>query len=136
MDTDELDAELDSFRVEKDDGVARVTLDSGKANPLSEKTLEELFDASVAVNEDDDVRCVVLTGTDGFYCSGFDLSRLDGSSDDGLRVPAERDVRAGNHECTDTSPSGQGPPFKNRRKVRPQPGWHHSEDVQPERDEQ
>ena len=86
MEINELDAELDNFRVEKDDGVARVTLDSGKANPLSEKTLEELFDASVAVNEDDDVRCVVLTGTDDFYCSGFDLSRLDGSGDDGPKL--------------------------------------------------
>jgi 2-(1,2-epoxy-1,2-dihydrophenyl)acetyl-CoA isomerase len=86
MDSNELDAALDNFRLEKDDGVARVTLDSGKANPLSEKTLNELFDASVAVNEDDDVRCVVLTGTGSFYCSGFDLSRLDGSDDDGAKL--------------------------------------------------
>lgn len=86
MDINELDAEFDNFRTEKEDGVAYLTLDSGKANPLSEKTLDELFEAAVAVNEDDDVRCVVLTGTDGFYCSGFDLSRLDGSDEDGTKL--------------------------------------------------
>jgi 2-(1,2-epoxy-1,2-dihydrophenyl)acetyl-CoA isomerase len=86
MESNELDAALDNFRLEKDDGVARVTLDSGKANPLSEKTLNELFEAAVAVNEDDDVLCVVLTGTGSFYCSGFDLSRLDGSDDDGAKL--------------------------------------------------
>ncbi|MDZ7689134.1 MAG: enoyl-CoA hydratase-related protein [Halobacteriales archaeon] len=86
MDTDELDAELDNFRVEKDDGVARLTLDSGKANPLSEPTLNELFEAAVTVNEDDGVRCVVLTGTDGFYCSGFDIGRLEGNKEDGAKL--------------------------------------------------
>lgn len=80
MDSNEL--ELDDLRVEKDGSVAHVTLNSGKANPLSTKTLEELFEAAVAVNEDEDVRCVVLTGTDGFYCSGFDLGKLEGGPED------------------------------------------------------
>lgn len=84
MDSNEL--ELNDLRVEKDDSVAHVTLDSGKANPLSTETLGELFEAAVAVNEDEDVRCVVLTGTDGFYCSGFDLGKLEGSSEDGATL--------------------------------------------------
>jgi len=83
MDSSELGTELDDFRIEKDEGVARLTLDSGKANPLSTETLDELFEAAVAVNEDDGVRCVILTGTDGFYCSGFDLGKLEGGPEDG-----------------------------------------------------
>jgi len=88
MESHEIDAELDDFRVEEDEdgGVAHLTLDSGKANPLSEPTLDELFEAAVAVNEDDGVRCVVLTGTDGFYCSGFDIGRLEGNEDDGAKL--------------------------------------------------
>ncbi len=86
MDSSELDTELDDFRIEKDEGIARVALDSGKANPLSEPTLDELFEATVALNEDDGVRCVVLTGTDGFYCSGFDIGRLEGNEEDGAKL--------------------------------------------------
>ena len=86
MDSNGINAEFDNFRTKKEDGIAYLTLDSGKANPLSEKTLEELFEAAVAVNEDDDVRCVVLTGTGSFYCSGFDLSRLEGSEGDGTKL--------------------------------------------------
>lgn len=88
MDSSELDTELDDFRIEKDEqnGVANVTLDSGKANPLSTKTLEELFEAAVGVSEDEDVRCVVLTGSGGFYCSGFDLGKLEGGPEDGATL--------------------------------------------------
>lgn len=88
MDSSELDAELGDFRIEKDEesAVARVTLDSGKANPLSTKTLEELFEAAVVVNEDEDVRCVVLTGSGEFYCSGFDLGKLEGGPEDGATL--------------------------------------------------
>ena len=88
MDSSELSNELDDFRIEKDEesAVANVTLDSGKANPLSTKTLNELFEAAVAVNEDEDVRCVVLTGSGGFYCSGFDLGKLEGGPEDGTTL--------------------------------------------------
>jgi len=58
-----------------EDGVATVTLDRPEQrNALSGQMLGELVDAMKRVRDDDEVRCVVLTGSgDKVFCAGADL---------------------------------------------------------------
>ena len=57
------------------DGVATVTLNRpDQRNALNGRLLTELVDAMRRVRDDDDVRCVVLTGAgDKVFCAGADL---------------------------------------------------------------
>jgi len=58
-----------------DEGHVRVlTLNRPEArNALSGALIAALFDALVAADADDDVRAIVLTGTDPAFCAGVDL---------------------------------------------------------------
>ncbi len=66
--------------VDVTDGVATVTLNRPEAmNSLDVATKVALRDAVVALGEDPDVRCVVLTGTGRAFCVGQDLrEHVDG----------------------------------------------------------
>jgi enoyl-CoA hydratase len=60
------------------DGVAWLRLQRPAArNALSLALLDDLGAALGEVATDDDVRCVVLTGTDGAFCAGLDLVELE-----------------------------------------------------------
>lgn len=61
------------LKVEVDGGIATLTMDRpAKRNAMSDGLLAEL-DAFFS-NPPEGVRCVVLTGSGGHYCSGLDLS--------------------------------------------------------------
>ena len=56
------------------DGVATITIDRPEAaNSLSMAMCKELMDASIRVDDDPDVRAVVLRGSGRFFCTGADL---------------------------------------------------------------
>lgn len=70
------------------DGVAYLTLNRPEAmNALSPDVREDLRTALLDVNEDDEVRCVVLSGAGGNFCAGGDVKRM------GKRTPAQGAVR-------------------------------------------
>jgi len=63
-----------------------VTMNRPEAkNALSPGLLVRMADAWVQVDEDDDIRCAVLTGAGGAFCSGMDLKagarRSDGTAE-------------------------------------------------------
>jgi enoyl-CoA hydratase len=58
------------------DGVARLTLDDGKANAISPDLLDELNRALDRVDADGTVRAVVVAGRPGRFCAGFDLAAM------------------------------------------------------------
>ena len=67
----------DTVRVERDAGVAVVTIDNPPVNALDEATLEALGEAAAAVAGDRDVRAVILTGAGGkALAAGADLNEL------------------------------------------------------------
>jgi len=71
-----------SYRL--DDSIATITMDDGKVNALSLQMLQELdksFDQAAA-----DHAVVVLTGRDGVFSAGFDLSVLRGGGPDALTM--------------------------------------------------
>jgi enoyl-CoA hydratase/carnithine racemase len=59
------------------DGVATITLNRpDKRNALSIAVRDLVSDALDGLAADDDVKCVVLTGTGDVFCAGFDLSEF------------------------------------------------------------
>jgi 2-(1,2-epoxy-1,2-dihydrophenyl)acetyl-CoA isomerase len=57
-------------------------------NAMGEAMAAELRDAAVELVEDDDVRCIVLTGSGATFNTGADLSTMDGSPEDARRLRA------------------------------------------------
>jgi 2-(1,2-epoxy-1,2-dihydrophenyl)acetyl-CoA isomerase len=59
----------------RDDGVLVITFNRPEfMNSLGGKMLGEFIDACAAAKEDDDVRCIVVTGSGRAFCAGADLS--------------------------------------------------------------
>jgi 2-(1,2-epoxy-1,2-dihydrophenyl)acetyl-CoA isomerase len=72
----------DSLTVDREDGIATVAFDDpGARNALDLDAADELVAAATTLGEDPDVRCIVLTHTDDFYCTGADLTELEGDGD-------------------------------------------------------
>ena len=63
------------LRVERDGGVARITLDRPDVgNAIDVALARSLMEAAIACDDDDDVRCVVLTGSGRMFCVGGDVT--------------------------------------------------------------
>jgi enoyl-CoA hydratase/carnithine racemase len=75
--------------VDRRDGVAVVTLNGpGRLNALGGRGIAALSRAYAALDEDDDVRVVVLTGAGRAFCAGADLSRRGGA----FQAPKDREA--------------------------------------------
>ena len=59
--------------IQRDDELAFVVLDRGKVNAIDEQVVRQLDDALSAVENAEDVRAVVLTGSGKFFSFGFDI---------------------------------------------------------------
>jgi enoyl-CoA hydratase len=67
--------------VERDRHVLTITLNRPeRMNALSGAMLVRMYDAFVAASADDDVRCIILTGAGGNFCSGADLKAMAGDA--------------------------------------------------------
>ncbi len=65
-------------------GVARIVLDDGKANVMSERMISVLDQALNQAEQDQAV--VLLTGRNGMFSAGFDLPTLRGGGDGAMRM--------------------------------------------------
>lgn len=80
-------SEYENLRVEHDGPVAHVTLDStSQFNTLTRPMADELLSVVTDLSEDASVRCLTLMGNDEAFCSGADLTALDGTADDAPRL--------------------------------------------------
>lgn len=69
-----------------EDGLATVTLNRpDKLNALSEDMKEDLTSGFAALNRDDSVRVILLTGAGRGFCAGGDVSTMGGLSADGAK---------------------------------------------------
>lgn len=76
----------DSVLVDIVDGVATVTLNEpDKRNAISLTMVEGIGEAFDALEADDAVGAIVLTGAPPAFCAGADLSHLGASREEGLR---------------------------------------------------
>lgn len=62
-----------------------------RQNAINGEMLVRLYDACVEADTDDDIRCLVLTGAGGNFCSGADLKEMAGGHQPG---EGEIDVQA------------------------------------------
>lgn len=68
------------------DGVAVITLDAPqRRNALTLDSSEALRAAITAIEQDENVHAIVLTGTSPAFCAGADLSALGAAKETGLR---------------------------------------------------
>jgi enoyl-CoA hydratase/carnithine racemase len=78
--------------VERDGHLLTITLNRPeRMNALSGAMLVRMYDAFVEASTNDDIRCIVLTGAGGNFCSGADLRAMAG---DGGNSDPEIDVTA------------------------------------------
>lgn len=79
-------------------GVVALTLDRpDRYNAMTNTMFDELEQAALALDADDDVRVVVLTGAGKAFCSGYDLADADALPDlgaMGMLAQQERAARA------------------------------------------
>ncbi|MFC7157593.1 enoyl-CoA hydratase/isomerase family protein [Halomarina halobia] len=69
-----VNASYENFETTFEDGVLRAEIHStSKMNALNETMSEELLDLAVCLH-DESVRCFVLTGSDGVFCAGGDVT--------------------------------------------------------------
>lgn len=57
----------------KNDGIATVRIERGKVNAFNGTVVSELHDVFRAIETDESVRSVILTGTGSFFSFGFDI---------------------------------------------------------------
>ena len=63
--------------------VMTVTLNRPKRmNAISGPMIVRMYDAFVEASENDDIRCVIVTGAEGNFTSGADLKAMSGDADD------------------------------------------------------
>jgi 2-(1,2-epoxy-1,2-dihydrophenyl)acetyl-CoA isomerase len=69
--------EYNKLRLDRGEGVALITLNRpDKSNAFDDGMIGEMHDALKAVERDDEVRCVVLTGSGKNFCAGQDLGAM------------------------------------------------------------
>jgi 2-(1,2-epoxy-1,2-dihydrophenyl)acetyl-CoA isomerase len=84
-----LDEGFEHVNVDLTEGVAHVTLARPDAhNALDVDTATDLKDALAAATSATDVRCIVLEGEGGAFCSGADLAAFEGDETDRRRLDA------------------------------------------------
>ncbi len=78
--------------VDRDGHVMTITMNRPERfNAISGAMLVRMYDAMSEASASDDIRCIVLTGAGGNFCSGADLKAMAGDSGD---ADPEIDVRA------------------------------------------
>jgi 2-(1,2-epoxy-1,2-dihydrophenyl)acetyl-CoA isomerase len=90
---------MEHIRTQRDGAVGVITIDRRKRfNALDVMTARDLRKAGIQMCRDREVRCVVLRGTDGVFCSGADLKYIRAGGDEGelsYLHPSTREVPAG-----------------------------------------
>lgn len=71
---------MDQVEYFLEDGLARITLNDGRANALSLPMQDQINTAVDRAVEDD--AAILLTGRDGMFCAGFDLKTIQAGGSD------------------------------------------------------
>ena len=64
---------MGTFQITTSNGLATLTLNRGRSNPINHDMVKELVACIKQLNEDDAVGGLVITGKSGFFSSGIDL---------------------------------------------------------------
>lgn len=73
--------------VDRTGAVGRIVMDRAEQNnAMNRRMADEMRNAAIELAEDDDIRCLVFTGTDGVFNTGADLTTFDGDETDGKHL--------------------------------------------------
>jgi 3,2-trans-enoyl-CoA isomerase len=64
---------MSTFQITTSNGLATLTLDRGRSNPINHQMVKELVACIKQLNDDDNVGGLIITGKPGFFSSGIDL---------------------------------------------------------------
>jgi enoyl-CoA hydratase/carnithine racemase len=64
---------MSTFQITTSKGLATLTLDRGRSNPINHQMVKELVACIKQLNDDDSVGGLIITGKPGFFSSGIDL---------------------------------------------------------------
>jgi 3,2-trans-enoyl-CoA isomerase len=64
---------MNTIKLHINDGLASITLDRGRSNPINHEMLTELIACVQDLEADKEVSGLILTGKEGFFSSGIDL---------------------------------------------------------------
>jgi 2-(1,2-epoxy-1,2-dihydrophenyl)acetyl-CoA isomerase len=79
--------DYDNFDVAREESVVEVRMNSTSGmNGVNPGFVDELNAIGIALRQDESVRCVTLTGSDGVFSVGADLAEFDGTAADGDRL--------------------------------------------------
>jgi len=77
--------------VDVDDGVATITLNRPEIrNALAPDIQQGILDALDELEDRDDARCIVFTGSEGVFCAGGDISGMEDRDDMSIPESVER----------------------------------------------
>ena len=97
----------DHVRVDRSSAVARVVMSRPDThNAMDERMAQTLAERVEELVDDDAVRCLVLTGVEGVYNTGADLSTFEGDESDADRLEA---IATPLHEAVSTLVSAPKP---------------------------
>ncbi len=82
--------EGDAFRVEKEEGVARCTMDGPNMNALGVEMVTGMLEGLRRVLDDEEVRVIVIRGEGGNFSAGADLSLMGEKMDPALLAETMR----------------------------------------------
>ena len=88
--------EYETLIVEKEDGIATITLNRpDRLNAMGGTMAEDLEQALEDTNSDEGVRVLIFTGAGRAFCSGFDMSTLGQDADEKSFIMVQRSPAAG-----------------------------------------
>ena len=97
----EIETGTDDLLARVEDGVAVLTMNRPeRRNAFSGEMLRALAETLAAVEVDDEVGCVVLTGAGGGFCAGGDVKGMAAASQDGVGFDAQVHRQRLNHHAT------------------------------------
>jgi 3,2-trans-enoyl-CoA isomerase len=64
---------MGTFQITTSNGLATLSLDRGRSNPINHQMVKELVACIKQLNDDDNVGGLIITGKSGFFSSGIDL---------------------------------------------------------------
>ena len=79
-----LEKKMSSILVEREEPIAVVLLNRPEAmNALNDELMTELVEALVALDDDEEVRCIVLGGSERAFAAGADIGEMAEATRDG-----------------------------------------------------
>ena len=84
---------METLKITRKENYALVQLRRGKANPINHQMVKDLITIFTALQEEAEMKGVILTGTPNFFSAGLDVVELYDYDEDQMRSFRSDQVR-------------------------------------------